>query len=102
MAMLPLLLLYHRRRLILNTVHYQVHASAGAVKLLQAELLERKGTSDVIREGQMDARERLVKELEHSARRAQKVRILVSLPLGLFVTMSFFVWLLLSMFYDIM
>lgn len=51
----------------------QVHESAGAMKLLQAEMVQRKGASEVSREGQMEARERLVKELEQSARRAQQV-----------------------------
>lgn len=51
----------------------KVQASAGAMKLLQAELVERKGASEVSREGQMEARERLIKELEGSARRAQQV-----------------------------
>ncbi|CAM9661664.1 unnamed protein product [Scytosiphon promiscuus] len=50
----------------------QVQASAGAVKLLQAEMMEKKNVSEVSREGHMDARERLIKELEHSARRAQQ------------------------------
>lgn len=53
----------------------KVQASAGAMKLLQAELVERKGVSEVSREGQMEARERLIKELEGSARRAQQVGV---------------------------
>ncbi|CAM9432226.1 unnamed protein product [Laminaria digitata] len=56
----------------LETLAGQVHESAGAVKLLQAEMVQRKGISEVSREGQMEARERLVKELEQSARRAQQ------------------------------
>lgn len=36
--------------------------------------MERKNVSEVSREGQMEARERLIKELEQSARRAQQVR----------------------------
>lgn len=55
-------------------VVFQVHESAGTVKLLQAEMVQRKGISEVSREGQMEARERLVKELEQSARRAQQVK----------------------------
>ncbi|CAB1113789.1 unnamed protein product [Ectocarpus sp. CCAP 1310/34] len=50
----------------------KVQASAGAVKLLQSEMIERKNVSEVSREGHMDARERLIKELEQSARRAQQ------------------------------
>ncbi|CAM9541564.1 unnamed protein product [Ectocarpus fasciculatus] len=56
----------------LETLAEQVQASAGAVKLLQSEMLERKNVSEVSREGHMDARERLIKELEQSARRAQQ------------------------------
>lgn len=37
-------------------------------------MMERKNVSEVSREGQMEARERLIKELEQSARRAQQVR----------------------------
>lgn len=43
------------------------------MKLLQSEMIERKNVSEVSREGHMDARERLIKELEQSARRAQQV-----------------------------
>ncbi|CAN0486601.1 unnamed protein product, partial [Ectocarpus sp. 12 AP-2014] len=56
----------------LETLAEQVQASAGAVKLLQSEMIERKKVSEVSREGHMDARERLIKELEQSARRAQQ------------------------------
>ncbi|CAN0223461.1 unnamed protein product [Pylaiella littoralis] len=52
----------------------QVQASAGAVKLLQSEMMERRNVSEVSREGHMEARERLIKELEQSARRAQQAR----------------------------
>lgn len=45
------------------------------MKLLQSEMLERKNVSEVSREGHMDARERLIKELEQSARRAQQVLV---------------------------
>ncbi|CAM9420463.1 unnamed protein product, partial [Hapterophycus canaliculatus] len=50
----------------------QVQASAGAVKLLQAEMMEKKNVSEVSREVHLDARERLIKDLEQSARRAQQ------------------------------
>ncbi|CAM9564149.1 unnamed protein product [Ectocarpus sp. 6 AP-2014] len=56
----------------LETLAEQVQASAGAVKLLRSEVIERKNVSEVSREGYMDARERLIKELEQSARRAQQ------------------------------
>lgn len=36
--------------------------------------MERKGAAQVSREGQMDARERLIQELEGSAKRAQQVQ----------------------------
>lgn len=35
--------------------------------------MERRGAAEVSREGQMDARERLIQELEGSAKRAQQV-----------------------------
>lgn len=60
--------------MVLPRLRVQVQASAGAVKLLQSEMIERKHVSEVSREGQMEARERLIKELEQSARRAQQVR----------------------------
>eukprot|EP00903_Cladosiphon_okamuranus_P008996 g8606.t1 len=50
----------------------QVQASAGAIKLLQSDMMQRKNVSEVSREGQMEVRERLIKELEQSARRAQQ------------------------------
>lgn len=43
------------------------------MKLLRTEMMEKKNVSEVSREGHMDARERLIKELEHSARRSQQV-----------------------------
>lgn len=60
----------------------QVHASAGAVKLLQSEMLQRKNVAEVSREGHMEARERLIKELEQSARRAQQVLELLHQKVG--------------------
>lgn len=41
-------------------------------------MMERKGAAEVSRESQVEARERLVKELEGSAKRAQQVDYLSS------------------------
>ena len=64
--------------------HYfgPVQASAGALKLLQADMVERKGAAEVSREGQMDARERLIRELESSAKRAQQVQRFSEIPIA--------------------
>lgn len=58
------------------------------MKLLQAEMVERKGVSEVSREGQMDARERLVKELEDSARRAKQASPFRVRPRKLYVAVQ--------------
>ncbi|CAM9372634.1 unnamed protein product, partial [Choristocarpus tenellus] len=58
--------------LSLEALAQQVHAGAGALKLLQSELVDRKGAAEVRREGHMEARERLIQELENNAKRTQQ------------------------------
>jgi hypothetical protein len=53
----------------------QVQSSAGALKQLQGQVLDQKRSAEVAHTGQLEARERLVGEMESTARKAQLVVI---------------------------
>jgi hypothetical protein len=57
----------------LSTFHEQVQSSAGALKQLQGQVLDQKRSVEVAHTGQLEARERLVGEMESTARKAQLV-----------------------------
>jgi hypothetical protein len=50
-----------------------VQSSAGALKQLQGQVLDQKRSAEVAHTGQLEARERLVGEMETTARKAQLV-----------------------------